>query len=1166
MILKNESLDNWIENNFLVAKEINERTIEIPEVGKFLLVEPKNIKVVIAGEEEIRESVVFDTEFQMQLNPIEDKYCDTVDYLLFEFGNNWYYTDSLTPEEIKEFKYLGKANITFTDINYPHLAIHGGYELCNGSRQYKDWCKKAKFLNIQTLGICEENTLAGTLDFQDACSKADIRSIIGETITILTTDRAKFNIKLYVQDQEGWKNLLWINKLINVDNEGAYIKEEELFNRNINTEGLICVLNPDVDLKKYYGQDKFEFYFSDVYYQIDFVEWSSQTRDEHWLLAIKDYFDNYQQYGLKPLLICDSYYLDKADHIIKQSLNTIGKIGFKSQSADQYFKSIDEIFIQVSELYAENDASWFDKMKDAVSNTNELCASIDFKIPVGQFRLPAYEMTEEEKIKYSTLEEMMWGLIEEGLEKKVFNKGLDEEVYLDRIQTEFEVIKGGGVISYFLILADIIRWCKEQNILVGIGRGSSAGSLIAYCLDITKIDPLPYELLFERFLNAGRVGKSLPDIDTDFPGERRDEVKAYIENKYGTDYVASIGTYSTLKIKSALKDLCREKGVDYNKTNFAASLIDGAVISDKMAGITFTELFKHAASKSELKEFIQKNYSIIEKFNLCLNQPKTSSVHASGVLIVPKDLGTIYQQMPVKSIGGQLISEWEGEFIDKAGFLKCDILGVKQLDKIAAIFKLIKETTGDVITFDDMRLDDDEVMQLFKDGNTEDVFQFGTAGLKAYCKEMKPDDINDLIAAVALYRPGAMGTGAHKKYIRVKNKQEQISYDEGTESITKNTYGILIYQEQIMQVCAIMAGFDLVESDDIRKALGKKDKELLDSYKDKFVVGCVKNGFIKSKTMDLWDKMESFAEYSFNKSHAAAYAITGYYCQWLKQKYPIQFWTVAMQFSKDDEIINRISEINKVSDIEVATVDINKSRTSYYAEDNVIYWRLAVKWVGVKAVEEITTERAYGGEFFSVEDFCDRMKSRSINKRCIINLILAGAFDKIEKINPSQRHLLLIKYHNFTNNKMSDELTESKKWKDYQWVLRQKELTGFGVIDYKKIVKSSPTFSPHHKKFRENIEVLMSDADDISAEPVVSGIVQNLIERKSKKGVFGQLEIVDNTDTLYITLWNESYEPLKKELATSKNSIVILNGAVKFDSYKQSNVLHSTKRTVIEIV
>lgn len=671
-------------------------------------------------------------------------------------------------------------------------------------------------------------------------------------------------------------------------------------------------------------------------------------------------------------------------------------------------------------------------------------------------------------------------------------------------------------------------------------------------------------LKINKIIKQVNIQGSMPDIDTDFAGERRDDVKAYIEQKYGKDYVASIGSYSTMKIKSSLKDLCREKGVDYNKTNF--------IVQQLKAETTFTELFKIASEKEDVKKFLQKNYTVIEKLNLCLNQPKSASVHASGVLIVPKNHGTIYQQMPVKIINGQLVSEWEGEFIDKSGFLKLDVLGIKQLDKLAAIFKLIKKNTKEDITFDDIYLNDPKVMQLFKDGNNEDVFQMGTVGLKSYCKELKPDGIDDLIAAVALYRPGTMETGAHKKYIRVKNKQEILVYDQGTETITKNTYGILIYQEQIMQVCSFMAGFTLSEADDIRKALGKKDAKLLDSYKDKFLQGCLKNGYTKSKIIELWDKMESFAKYSFNRSHAAAYAITGYYCQWLKFYYPIEYWTISMQYADEEDVINRISEINKVSQIEVATVDINKSIKTFFSDSKTIYWSItSVKWVGEVAVEQILNEREKNGEFYSLEEFYDRInvEGNKINKRCINNLILAGAFDKTERIKPKDRFRLLIKYQELSNKEMSEDLLECKNWKEYQWVLRQKDLTGYGVIDYLKLIKGSATFATQYKKFKENADILLADPEE-NANVVISGILINCYDKpfkgKGQRGLGANLEILDNTDLIRVVIWMDKWVDIAESVLGNKGKIIILSGKVAWDNYRNSNCIHSTNKTTIEII
>jgi DNA polymerase-3 subunit alpha len=372
------SLNTWIEENQLPAIFLKDQVLSIEGVGKFLIIEPKTL---LLPDNTSLKNVIFDQEFQINLNDLENQLVDEVDYLLFQFGDRWYYVNDLVPEEIKEFKYLGKANLTFSDTKFPYLGIHGPYELANGSRLYEDWIKKAKFLGVNTLGICEENTLAGTLAFQDECKKADIKPIIGETITILSDTKAKFNVKFYVENQVGWENLLWINKIINVDNGGAGVHESELW-MDCLTDGLVCVLTPEVNLNKYLKL--FQEKFNKVYFQIDFVEWSSNSRDEQWLNSLKDYFDNYMD-QLDPILICDSYYLEQADHSIRKLLNNIGKIGFKYQSKDQHFKTIDEIYLQVSQLFKEDDERWNLILDIALESLNNLCSGINFKIPTGIF-------------------------------------------------------------------------------------------------------------------------------------------------------------------------------------------------------------------------------------------------------------------------------------------------------------------------------------------------------------------------------------------------------------------------------------------------------------------------------------------------------------------------------------------------------------------------------------------------------------------------------------------------------------------------------------------------------------------------------------------------------------------------------------------------------------
>lgn len=503
-------LKNWIGLNKLRA------SIDF----NICYIEDQKFLILNRDEEEI----LFDDDFNIIFTTEEIKELEKDDSLkvIFLFGNNWYYSvpDNI---ELTPFKYIGTQNTEF-DITFPYLGIHGEYDLCNGSRLYKEWCQKAKFLQLTSLGICETNTLAGTLSFQLACQDAGIKSILGETVTV-SIDKEKsivYTLKLYVKNYTGWVNLLNINSKIKVFNDG-FVLEEELFNHS---EGLICVLTNDCVLTKDIVSKYHKKFKTDLYYQLDFVEWSSEDKEINYLSAVKNYVDNFIDI-IRPVLICDSFYLDKEHGHIKKILNSIGKVGFQNQSKDQYFKSLEDIYNQIEEISPSDE--WIEKIFfNAIENTLEIDTKCDFNIKIGELHLPEYEMTEEEKSRYETNEDLFFDLIDKGLTNKTKYFVKDEEEYLERIEVEVEVIKKGGFVDYFLILADIINWCKKENILTGTGRGSAAGSLISYLLDITQIDPLKFGLLFERFLNSGRLGKvttqkkiiisfdSGPDIEFDF--------------------------------------------------------------------------------------------------------------------------------------------------------------------------------------------------------------------------------------------------------------------------------------------------------------------------------------------------------------------------------------------------------------------------------------------------------------------------------------------------------------------------------------------------------------------------------------------------------------------------------------------------------------------------
>lgn len=816
-------IQNWIKTNKLKAVYKN-GLVDIEGVGKFYFIDREK---------------VFDEKFQLEVE--ED--IDT-DYYLYKFGSKYYYTKFGTEKnpELNILRYLGSCKQEIDD-NFPYLGIHGGYELLNGSRSYEDWCKKAKFYGYDTLGICEHNTLAGILPFQFACKKKDIKPILGEEVTV-KRNNVRFDIKLYVINETGWQNLLTIHKAIKIENE-EFVDEDYLLE---NSEGLILVLNPDTLLTPNIVQEYKKAKFHSIYYQIDTVEWIDQERDLSYLRSIKSYLEYYKDI-IPPILINDSYYLDKEDAYIKSILNTVAGRNIQYKSQDQYFKNLDDNYLAFYKMF-EDINRWNDLFFECIDNLNKIKEDVQFTVITNKIFLPKFQSDKDN-------EELFWELIEEGLKNKLPNA---DKIHIDRITKEAEVITKGGFIDYFLILWDIIRWCKENGILTGVGRGSAAGSLISYLLDITKIDPLDYNLLFERFLNEGRMVGALPDVDIDIQSNRKDEVKEYIKSKYGNDYFCSVGTYTTFQVRAAIQDLGRVSGIDATTRNFITTRIDVREGQEN----EWKDIFNTAIEKKTIKDFVIKNSGLIEDIQLCLGQPKNTSVHASANVIVPKDKD-IFHWMPIRKEENLLVSEWEGEFIEKAGFLKEDLLGLSQLDKFSFILDLIKKHYNQDIDIYNVPLDDKRVFDLFCDGYTADSFHFGSAGLTGYSKLVKPKNIEDLITMIALFRPGVMETGAHLHYISFREGRKDPEYDHLCEEITKKTFGLYVFQEQVMQACQILGGFSLIEADDIRKGMGKKIQSLLDSYKPKFIAGAVKNGCLEEDAIGIWKKLETFGGYGFNK-------------------------------------------------------------------------------------------------------------------------------------------------------------------------------------------------------------------------------------------------------------------------------------------------------------
>lgn len=779
---------------------------------------------------------------------------ETTEYdgYVFHFGGVWYTIEKGQERDPKlnRVKWRGQSEVAGLSSNF--LGVHGSFELLNGTSLYSDWVKKSKFLGIERLGIVEKGTLAGALKFQNACKSVGIIPVFGLEVPVKDEKKdISFTYKIYAQNEKGWQHLLAINKIINCDSSGKFITPKDI---SEHTEDVFIVFDPktidyaDVPILL---RNK-----HNVFWQADTVEYAKFNRDTEYLTN----FEAFYKSKMKPVALCDAFYIEPEYYILRETVNKIGK-KVNHKSYNQYFKDEVTYMEELLSLFGDQSVGEAFYLK-ARKNMDMIAESCNFEIPTDSRHLPRYEMTKEEKEKYESNEDMFDSLIYEGLENKPeLLEDYSEDVLVERIERESDTIKFGDVVDYFLILRDIVNWCKGNDILLGGGRGSSAGCLISYLFGIVNTNALKFNLLFERFLNKGRVKVSLPDVDTDVPGEKRPLVKRYMEERFGETQVCSVGTYTTLQIKQAINDVGKIYGASIPTLRRISKMIEDVKTEE--------DFIRLALRKEEIAQFVNKYPEMMNVVFLLLGQQKAASIHACAMMIFPKEK-TMYEWCPVRKVDNLVVSEWEGGEMDEAGFLKEDILGIEQLDKFTDILALIEKNTGKRINlYADIEYDDPEVYRYFANGWLSDIFQFSAKGLSSYTQKMKPKNMDDVIAALSLFRPGPMENGFHMDYIALKNGEKEPEYPIGAEEILKDTYGLLTTQEQIMNICNQLADFDLVTCDKVRKALGKKKLDVLLPLKAKFVEGYVSKfgskGVTKESAEHLWDQMEEFAKYSFNK-------------------------------------------------------------------------------------------------------------------------------------------------------------------------------------------------------------------------------------------------------------------------------------------------------------
>lgn len=1179
-----EVCNKYIKEKFSHFKE------ELPWVFKFI--ENNEEKELIIVEE--KDGKLFDENFHLILSETEQKY--NSDYFAFCFGGQFYYIKNkdLENPKINILRYLGQYEIDNSD--FVHLGIHSTYSLLQGCQKIESYIKKAKYLNMKSLGICEKNTLNSCIKFQDICKNNGIKSIIGEEIKV-KIEEFIYPFKLYVKNKDGWQNLINISNIINVfqkQEDKNYILFSDLCDY---LNGLIVVLPNNFPFEK----SALKLKNFDCYYQIDTIEFLNQNHYFDYLTNIKEYLNSKWSLKYPPVLISDSYYLDEEDKYLQDVVKKIGDIKeFEFASVSQHFKSIEEHIDIFSKFWKGKEDEFDEFFSSAIENTCKIADKCNFEIKFEKLHIPDAIIDEEDKIRVcsdvqiKTNLDFFEQLIRNRMDKLGFS-GIKK--YEDRIKEEYDVIVGAGLEEYFLIIWDILNWCKKNNILTGLSRGSAAGSFIMYLMDIVKINPFDYDLLFSRFLNAGRVAQvyeqlefedgsktefesrlnipsggdkilakyhkgdiinkkkiinkyieykghiSLPDVDMDV--EDREKVKQYIINKYGEEQFSLLGSYNTFKIKAAIKDLCRVMGT--NMDYAALNVMTSTMFFKEGADAFFEEIFKTALTNSMFYNFVQENPKIINAMYWLLDTPKSASVHPCGTLSIPKN-ESIFNDFPLSLQEGEYMCEWTGPELDTMGFVKNDLLGLAQLGFIKNIITLIKENRGEDVDIYNIPLDDKEVYKYLSNGWNSEVFQFNSNLLVNYCKVLNPTHIGDLSVAVAAVRPGPMNNGLHLKYVKRKEGREEVDYHFGYKEFTEETYGIILFQEQVIRIASYLGNLNLVEGDGLRKALGKKKMSEMLKFHDKIKPHAIEKGCTEKEFEEIWEEWVEFAKYAFNKSHSVAYAITGYISQYLKVHYPQEFWTAAFQKANDsserkekmNQYFKELQEQN--SPIKIVAPEINVAFNKTIFKGYNIYLPLNnIKYLSNNGVEEIIKERKENGDFYSFEEFLSRLgKDKKLDKREFQNLILSGVFDEIENIeNPKERSRLIQKLYKFFKKDYYREFIIDKfQENDLWWQLKQMELIGIDSIDFKKLTNK------YFEKYRFFTSYLNEELENKKIN--FGGIILDITEKKTKKKgqYFGIVNLVYN-NVPYDLLVFEDWEDYKDDFYKYKGQVVIFEGTFK---------------------
>ena len=1059
---------------------------------------------------------------------------------------------------------------------FTHLHVHTEYSLLDGSSKIKELVARAKELGMDSLAITDHGVMYGVIDFYRAAKDAGIKPIIGCEIYVSPGSRFEretghnedryYHLVLLAENDKGYHNLM---KIVSKGfTEGYYYKprvDYEVLEQY--SEGIIalsaCLAG---EVQKYLARNMYdEACKSALRYQKIFGK-------GNFFLELQDHGIDMQkkvnmdllrmssELGIELVTTNDIHYIYDTDyeaHDILLCIQTGKKVmdedRMRYEGGQYYLKSEEEM------------RALFPYALQAIDNTAKIAARCNVEIEFGVRKLPKYQVPKEFWDSEEEEGEASWHYLHhlcyEGLNRRY---GSEKPELTERLDYELSVIRNMGFIDYFLIVWDFINYAKTNGIMVGPGRGSAAGSIVAYTLAITDIDPLKYDLLFERFLNPERV--SMPDIDVDFCYERRGEVIDYVVSKYGKDNVAQIVTFGTLAAKGVIRDVGRVLDMPYAQVDAIAKMIP------KELNITIDKALKmNPLLKKEYDENSQIKY-LIDMSKRLEGLPRHTSMHAAGVLISQK---AVDEYVPLsRSSDGTITTQYIMTTLEELGLLKMDFLGLRTLTVIQDAVNLVKKNKGVTINLHDIDYNDKQVLDYIGTGKTDGIFQIESAGMKSFMKELKPESLEDIIAGIALYRPGPMDF--IPKYLKGKNDRDSITYDcPQLEPILKTTHGCIVYQEQVMQIVRDLAGYTLGRSDLLRRAMSKKKQAVMEKERKNFVYGneeegvdgCIKRGIDEATANKIYDEMIDFAKYAFNKSHAAAYGVVSYQTAYLKYYYPVEFMASLLTSVIDNssKVIEYVQTCKGMG-IDILPPDINQSERNFTAQGGAIRYGLsALKSIGKAMVDQLVAERNARGPFQNLQEFLERISECDLSKRIVESLIKAGALDCLEGNRRQKMMIYTSIMDNISQSKkkmmagqmslfdiVDDELKSDfeikfpkvNEFSKQELLAFEKEVIGLYVSghpleEYQNMWKKNIT--------RTSLDFQLNDEDETAvadnAREIIGGIISEVTVKVTKQNsVMAFVTIEDLYGTIEVLVFPKLYEKYRQIIA--EDNKVFITGRV----------------------